>query len=125
MTTTYQEVLQQIAQLKSEAESLRQAAIIETKERIKSLMDGHGLTWAEVGAPADTRARETGEHGRAARSNKSSNRSKATKDGRSVVKPKYRDPKSGETWSGRGKTPRWMAAELKKGKSREQFAIVR
>jgi DNA-binding protein H-NS len=25
-----------------------------------------------------------------------------------AVEPKYRDPKSGATWSGRGRAPRWM-----------------
>lgn len=32
--------------------------------------------------------------------------------------PKYRNPESGETWSGRGRTPRWLD-----GKNREDFAI--
>jgi DNA-binding protein H-NS len=40
------------------------------------------------------------------------------------VAPKYRNPKNPlETWAGRGAMPRWMAAEIKKGKKREHFAI--
>jgi DNA-binding protein H-NS len=40
------------------------------------------------------------------------------------VPPKYRNPaKPSETWSGRGLPPRWMAAQLKKGKKREDFLI--
>ena len=40
------------------------------------------------------------------------------------VAPKYRNPKNrSETWAGRGAMPRWMAAEIKKGKKREHFAI--
>src|SRR3954449_15345 len=40
------------------------------------------------------------------------------------VPPKYRNPKDrSETWAGRGAMPRWMAAEIKKGKKREDFAI--
>ena len=38
------------------------------------------------------------------------------------VAPKYRSPK-GELWSGRGLTPRWLVAEMKKGKKLESFAI--
>ena len=38
------------------------------------------------------------------------------------VAPKYRGP-NGELWSGRGLTPRWLSAELKKGKKLESFAI--
>ena len=40
------------------------------------------------------------------------------------VPPKYRNPKNrSETWAGRGAMPRWLAAEIKKGKKREDFAI--
>ena len=42
------------------------------------------------------------------------------------VAPKYLNPKNPfETWAGRGAMPRWMAAEIKKGKKRESFAIDR
>ena len=40
------------------------------------------------------------------------------------VFPKYRNPNEpSETWSGRGKQPRWLAAALKTGHSIEEFAI--
>lgn len=40
------------------------------------------------------------------------------------VYPKYQNPQSPhETWSGRGKTPRWLAAALKTGHKIEEFAI--
>jgi DNA-binding protein H-NS len=42
------------------------------------------------------------------------------------VAPKYRNPKNrSETWAGRGAMPRWLVAEIKKGKKREDFAISR
>lgn len=44
-------------------------------------------------------------------------------DSRSVVAPKYRHPESGDTWSGRGRAPRWLAAAERAGTSREQFLI--
>src|ERR1700688_1305828 len=34
------------------------------------------------------------------------------------VKPKYRDPRTGDTWAGRGVQPRWLTAALKAGKKR-------
>ena len=37
---------------------------------------------------------------------------------RAGVAPKYRDPNSGSTWSGRGKPPKWIA-----GQNRDQFLI--
>jgi DNA-binding protein H-NS len=38
------------------------------------------------------------------------------------VAPKYRSP-DGETWAGRGATPRWLKAAIKEGKKLEQFLI--
>ena len=40
------------------------------------------------------------------------------------VAAKYRNPNNrAETWAGRGAMPRWLAAEIKQGKNREDFAI--
>jgi len=39
------------------------------------------------------------------------------------VKPKYMDPESGATWSGRGLRPKWLATALAEGKSMSDFAI--
>ena len=42
------------------------------------------------------------------------------------VYPKYRNPdEPSETWSGRGKQPRWLVAALKSGNKLEEFAISR
>jgi DNA-binding protein H-NS len=41
------------------------------------------------------------------------------------VFPKYRNPKEpSETWSGRGKQPRWLVAALKSGHTMEEFVIA-
>ena len=40
------------------------------------------------------------------------------------VAPKYRGP-GGETWSGRGLAPRWLAELEAKGKKRESYLIKR
>ncbi len=40
------------------------------------------------------------------------------------VLPKYRNPEQpSETWSGRGKQPRWLAAQLRSGKKIDNFRI--
>ena len=40
------------------------------------------------------------------------------------VVPKYRNPdRPSETWAGRGKKPRWLAAQLKSGKRIDDFRI--
>ncbi|MGT0250431.1 H-NS family nucleoid-associated regulatory protein [Burkholderia sp. GbtcB21] len=38
---------------------------------------------------------------------------------RAPIAPKYRDPKTGATWSGRGKAPQWIA----NAKNRARFLI--
>lgn len=41
-----------------------------------------------------------------------------------AVAPKYRNPeRPSETWAGRGKKPRWLAAQLKSGKQIDDFRI--
>jgi DNA-binding protein H-NS len=40
------------------------------------------------------------------------------------VAPKYRNPQTpSETWSGRGKQPRWLVAAIKNGRKIEDFRI--
>lgn len=37
---------------------------------------------------------------------------------------KYMDAQSGNSWTGRGKTPKWIQAALSEGKTMEQFAVA-
>jgi len=54
---------------------------------------------------------------------KAAGRPRSKLKGRKVA-PKYRNPANrSETWAGRGAVPRWMAAQIKAGKKREDFAI--
>jgi DNA-binding protein H-NS len=41
----------------------------------------------------------------------------------SAIRAKYRDPKSGETWSGRGRMASWLAAKLKAGEKASRYLI--
>jgi DNA-binding protein H-NS len=41
------------------------------------------------------------------------------------VRPKYRNPeRPSETWSGRGKQPRWVGAQLRSGKKFDELLIA-
>ena len=40
------------------------------------------------------------------------------------VPVKYRHPDTGDTWTGRGKAPRWITAIEAEGKKREDFLIA-
>ncbi|MDH0740149.1 H-NS histone family protein [Achromobacter sp. AGC78] len=44
-------------------------------------------------------------------------------DGRTRVEPKYRDPETGKTWTGRGVIPRWLAAAELDGRNRQHFVV--
>jgi DNA-binding protein H-NS len=39
------------------------------------------------------------------------------------VPPKYRGPRNGETWAGRGAKPRWLVAAMKGGRKLDDFLI--
>jgi DNA-binding protein H-NS len=47
-------------------------------------------------------------------------------DRRSEISPKYRNPDNpSETWTGRGREPKWMQHQIAEGKSRDDFLISR
>lgn len=50
--------------------------------------------------------------------------SKRKKVARKPVEPRYRNPENhNETWTGRGKQPRWLATAIENGKKLEDFTI--
>lgn len=94
---TLEKVHAQIAKLQAQAEALLAKQSSGVIARIRELMEKHGLTTADIEAhigEPKTRARQRG--GQAA--------SKAP-----AAAAKYRDPKSGAAWSGRGRAPAWIA----------------
>jgi DNA-binding protein H-NS len=38
---------------------------------------------------------------------------------------KYRNPETGETWSGRGRMPKWLTLAEQQGRGREEFAAAK
>ena len=54
------------------------------------------------------------------------NSTKSPRRGYPRVLPKYRNPNNpAEKWSGRGKQPHWVQAQLKAGKKLDHFLIAR
>ncbi|WP_153099086.1 H-NS family nucleoid-associated regulatory protein [Paraburkholderia hayleyella] len=94
----YAELKAQIAKLQAQADQVRQAEIDKVIEEIRSKIDEYGLTAQNLGFAGAAR------RGRPPR--------------KEPLPPKYLDPKSGNTWSGRGKPPKWIS-----GKNRERFLI--
>ena len=86
------------------------------RRKINALAKAEGYTVAELFGGAAAGA------GRATRAPRKASATKGRKLGK--VAPKYRNPaKPSETWTGRGKQPRWMAAETAKGRKAEDFLI--
>ena len=99
------------AQARKRSDALKKRKPIATvRKEVTALARKHGYTLAELagGAPAGAAKRAA----------------KAKVGKRAKVAPKYRNPaKPTETWAGRGKPPRWLAAEIKKGRKLADFAI--
>jgi DNA-binding protein H-NS len=103
---TLQEITAQIEQLQRQAELLRAKHKKPVISAIVQAMTQYGIT------PQDLRA-AVGVTGLSA----------GTRRKLRTVPPKYRNPKTGETWSGRGRTARWIVQAEREGKSRDKFLI--
>ena len=116
--SSYQELLAQKAALEKQQAELdkalieaRRAARANVIAQIKALMAEHELTLADLGGKAVV-------NGTAAPRASG----KSAQAGRKVA-PKYRNPATGETWTGRGLKPKWIQAAIAGGKKLEDFAI--
>jgi DNA-binding protein H-NS len=93
---TLEQIQARLKRLQAQAEAIvaKQSSVV--LEKIRGLMEKHGLTTADI----DTH------HGSKKRGPKA-----AAKTAVGTVKSvaKYRDPKSGATWSGHGRAPGWIA----------------
>jgi DNA-binding protein H-NS len=98
---TYLELKSQAKALLQQVEEARQAELVAIIDEIRTRIADYGLTPEQIfGRKHDARG---------------GIRSRA-----SSVPPKYFNPKTGATWSGRGREPLWI-----KGKERERFLIER
>jgi DNA-binding protein H-NS len=93
----YTELKAQIARLQEQAEEARRAELEAVLADIRRKIAEYGLTAQDLGLAVVRRGRPP-------------------KKG--PLPPLYQDPKTGNTWSGRGKPPKWIA-----GKNRERFLI--
>lgn len=95
---TYKAVMAQIEKLKHKAEQIRQAEIKGVVDRIRDAMAHYGLTAEDLRLSGKGTARKAVK--KAAK--------KQAKLAANPGEPKYRDPATGKTWTGRGKPPNWI-----------------
>jgi DNA-binding protein H-NS len=95
-THSYKDLLAQREALEQQIAAARKTEVADAVQKIKGLIEAFGLTQDDVfPAAKQKQKRETGS-----------------------VAPKYRDPATGQTWSGRGKPPNWI-----KDQDRSRFEI--
>ncbi|MCD0505343.1 H-NS family nucleoid-associated regulatory protein [Bordetella petrii] len=103
----------EITKLQKKAEALQTKRRKPVIASIVSSMREYNITPEEIAAA----------HGGAAKAPRAATPRKSPAVKRQVA-PKYRHPKTGETWSGRGKAPRWLTAEEAEGNNRDTFLIA-
>ena len=102
MAASLTDLIAQKDALERQIRDAQAKAKAEAVARVHQLMAEHGLTVADlVAAPSKKNGVKTG----------------------SKVAPKYRDPATGSTWTGRGLRPKWLAQALEAGKSLNDFTI--
>jgi DNA-binding protein H-NS len=110
--STYRAVKAEIAKLEKQASDLFKKEMDVVLSKVRALISEYGLTAADLGF--------AGKAGKAAKTT----RVKAVAAKTAGV-PKYVDPASGKTWTGKGKPPTWIAQALKSGKSKDEFLILK
>lgn len=95
--TSYAEYVEQIAKLQSLAEAARKNEINGAIKTIKDLMQLHGVTVDDLAAGSRTKPAKA----------------------KGSVAAQFKNPETGETWSGRGRAPLWLA-----GKDKEAYRIA-
>ncbi|MFM0120288.1 H-NS family nucleoid-associated regulatory protein [Paraburkholderia sp. RL18-101-BIB-B] len=104
--TTLESMQAKIKKLEQQAEALIAKQSSGVIEKIRKLMAEHGLTAADIDGQVGgkQRAKKVGAK---------------TVSNKSAAAVKYRDPKSGATWTGHGRAPSWIAA----AKNRDKFLV--
>lgn len=100
MATSYKDLIEQRAALEKQIAEARNTELADAVGKVRAIVAEYELTAADV-FPASGKSAKAG-----------------SKPGGKVA-AKYRDPSTGATWTGRGKSPRWFDAGQK-----EKFAIA-
>jgi DNA-binding protein H-NS len=107
---TLKAITRQIAMLQAKAERVRKREKKPALQNILRLMRAHDISVNELrGVPV---------------TNGKVHKGASPLKGRKA-KPMYRNSKTGETWSGRGRAARWIVTAEKAGKKREQFLVAK
>ncbi|MBG1252624.1 H-NS family nucleoid-associated regulatory protein [Burkholderia pseudomallei] len=100
MAENYKALKAQLEALQERTEAARAAELEAVVAQIRELVAEYGITEDQI-------------FGR--------KRAKTAAKPAAVAEPKYQNPKTGETWSGRGRAPQW----IRDVKNRDRFLIAK
>lgn len=103
---SYLELQKQIAALQQEADALLQAERAQVIVEINKKIAEYKITAQELQFPG-----------------KSAEKKSKSKTSKVPGEPKFRNPETEVTWTGKGKTPKWIKDHEEGGGSREDFLI--
>jgi DNA-binding protein H-NS len=109
---TLEQIQAKLKKLQAQADALIARKAQVAVDQIRDLMLKHGLTTEDIEARAKARRAAGGLNGHAG-----SGKAKGASAGKAIAK--YRDHKTGATWTGHGRAPGWIASV----KDRTQFLI--
>ena len=95
--TALADLIKQKEALEAQIANTRQSELTDAISKVKALVAEHGLTQKDVFGGSKVAKKSSGG---------------------GKVAAKYRDPSSGQTWTGRGKAPKWID-----GQDRSKFQI--
>lgn len=116
------DIQSQIQKLQKQADEIKAREFDATVRDILAKMQAFGLSVKDLQAAmvsGKTRGRPVGKGRAAVKLASADIKKKAVK---TPVAAKFKGP-NGETWSGRGLTPRWLATLVAQGQPKETFAI--
>ena len=111
----------QIEKLQKQASEIKLKEFDSTVQDILAKMQAFGITVKDL-QQAGGKKRAGKGRPKAAGKKKAAAKKRNPTAG-SVVAAKYRGP-NGETWSGRGLMPKWLAALVAQGRSKDEFTIA-
>jgi DNA-binding protein H-NS len=103
-----EQIQAKLKKLQAQADVLIARKAQAAVDQIRELMLKHGLTTADIEAQAKARRAAKGMNGNAGAGR--GRPAGASKAARSATPAKYRDHKTGATWTGHGRAPGWIAS---------------
>lgn len=116
--TNLMDIQSQIEKLQKQASEIKAREFHKTVQDIRAKMQAFGITVKDLQPGKGRSGKVKGKTEVSAKQSGAAVKKKSA----SAVAAKYRGP-NGETWSGRGLTPRWLAALVAQGQTKEDFAI--